>query len=94
MKSGKTKIEFPQIVGLGIAFFPKDNLKIETDLEWVDYSCLQDIPIEIGGKRISQPKDWDNCLNISLGVEYKKSKKLTFRGGIILYPIRWDGKIS
>jgi len=85
-QDAKTTIEFPQIIGLGIAFFPKDNLKIETDAEWVEYSCLKKIPVKIGGTTVPQQKNWDDCLNISLGVEYKKSKKITLKGGIAYIP--------
>lgn len=80
------KINFPDNIGLGIAFFPNDKLKIEIDGEWFGYSSIKRIPVDITGFSPYIEKDWDDIYTVALGTEYKKSERIKLRGGIIYIP--------
>ncbi|RKY31692.1 MAG: hypothetical protein DRP67_02130 [Candidatus Omnitrophota bacterium] len=76
------KIKFPDIAGIGIAFYPDENLKIEFDGEFIRYSCLDKIPFSVNGTVSNYIKKWKDCFTFSLGSEYRVSKNVKLRGGI------------
>jgi len=80
------EIKFPDNIGLGIAFFPNERLKIEIDGEWFGYSSIKRIPVSISGFPPYIEKNWDDIYTIALGTEYKKSDRVKLRGGIIYIP--------
>ncbi len=89
------RLKFPPVVGLGLALRPNQALKIEFDTEWVGYSCLQEVPVDITGFPPSIEKDWKDSYTFSIGAEYRKSEKTRLMGGIayITTPIpdsTWD----
>jgi len=79
----KTEIKFPHIIGGGVAIFPNKKWKLEGDIEWVGYSCLERIPVDI---KVVPPyqldKKWEDVFNFYLGSEYKKNENLKLRCGI------------
>ena len=79
---GNSEIEFPHVAGIGIAFFPTDKLKIETDVEWLGFSCVDTISANVSGFDLSQKTNWKDVYTFALGAEYKKSKTWTWRAGI------------
>ncbi|MGI6595731.1 MAG: OmpP1/FadL family transporter [Candidatus Ratteibacteria bacterium] len=80
------KINFPDNIGLGIAFFPNDSLKIEIDGEWFGYSSVKRIPVSISGFPPYIERNWNDIYTIALGTEYKKSDRVKLRGGITYTP--------
>ncbi len=77
------KMDFPHIAGIGLALYPNQKLKIEFDAEWMGYSCMEEIPVEITGlASYEMPKNWDDCYTFSMGTEYRKSDNVKLRGGI------------
>ncbi|MCM8762118.1 MAG: outer membrane protein transport protein, partial [Candidatus Omnitrophica bacterium] len=80
------EINFPDNIGIGIAFFPNDRLKIELDGEWFGYSSIKRIPVSISGFPPYIEKNWDDIYTIALGTEYKNSDRIKLRGGIIYIP--------
>ena len=76
------KMKYPGITGIGIAFYPNKDLKIEFDTEFIEYSCLDKIPFSINSSESTQIKKWKDCFTFSLGTEYKASERIKLRGGI------------
>lgn len=81
--SVKAKIDFPSVINTGVAFYPNKKLKIEGDIEYIRFSNFKKLPIRVG-ELISYEieKNWKNVFDFYLGLEYKKSKNIKFRGGI------------
>lgn len=84
--SAEMEIHFPDNIGIGIAFFPNERLKIELDGEWFGYSSVKKIPVSITGFPPYIEKDWDDIYTVALGTEYKKSERIKLRGGVIYIP--------
>ncbi len=82
-EDAETAMDFPPVACLGIAVYPNSKLKLEFDAEWVGYSCMDKIPVDI---TVIPPyeidKDWDDCYTFAIGAEYKKSERTVLRGGI------------
>lgn len=75
-------IQFPHIIGAGLALYPDARLKIEFDAQWHGYSSLKSIPLKIAGLgTLEMPKNWNDAYLFSLGAEYKKSEKVKLRAG-------------
>ncbi|MCM8760463.1 MAG: outer membrane protein transport protein [Candidatus Omnitrophica bacterium] len=80
------EINFPDNIGIGIAFSPNERLKIEIDGEWFGYSSIKRIPVSISGFPPYIEKNWDDIYTIALGTQYKKSDRIKLRCGIIYIP--------
>jgi len=82
-EDAETAMDFPPVASLGIAVHPNPKLKLEFDAEWIGYSCLEEIPVDI---TVIPPyeidKNWDDCYTFALGAEYRKSERTILRGGV------------
>ncbi len=77
------EINFPDILSFGIAFYPKENFKIEFDGEYYGFSSIDKIYINPGfSPPYEMEKNWKNVYNFYLGTEYRKNENLKLRGGI------------
>lgn len=77
------KINFPDRINLGIAFYPIKNWKIEFDSEYYHFSSLRSIYINSGFiPPYEIPKNWKNTYNFYFGTEYRKNEQIKLRGGI------------
>ncbi|MFN4226587.1 MAG: OmpP1/FadL family transporter [Candidatus Ratteibacteria bacterium] len=77
------KIDFPDRINFGIAFYPTKNWKIEFDSEYYGFSSVKSIYVDLGFiPPYEIPKNWRNIYNFYIGTEYIKNEKLKLRGGI------------
>jgi len=76
------ELSFPHIVAAGLAVYPRENLKIEADAEWVGYSAVKTVPINAAGTQLVQPRYWNDCWSFSLGAEYRPSPAVALRAGV------------
>jgi long-chain fatty acid transport protein len=77
------KINFPDRINLGIAFYPLKNWKIEFDTEYYGFSSVKSIYINPGfAPPYEIPKNWKNIYNFYFGTEYIKNENLKLKGGI------------
>ncbi|MCM8785060.1 MAG: outer membrane protein transport protein [Candidatus Omnitrophica bacterium] len=77
------KVDFPDRINFGIAFYPIKNWKIEFDTEYYGFSSVKSIYVDPGFiPSYEIPKNWKNIYNFYFGTEYIKNEKLKLRGGI------------
>ncbi len=87
-----SKSTLPQSILLGYCYKPDDKWRFEFDMEWMDWSTIQeekiDYPSESNATRLSvlnsgnpTPKDWHSTFSYALGTEYKVNDFLKLRGG-------------
>ncbi len=87
---------FPQSWVLGYCFKPDDKWTFEADLEWMDWSTVQQEKIEFvsetNATRLAvlnggnpAPRDWHSALSFCLGGEYKMNEKWRVRGGYFFH---------
>lgn len=80
----KQDITIPSIVSGGYAFRPVDKLKLEFDINWVEWSTFDkaDLKDEDTGVLISTTDlDWGDTWIFALGGEYLLTEKLALRAG-------------
>ncbi len=76
------QIKFPDIVALGIAYHPDQKLSLAFDVEWVGYSCLEEIPLSVGPMDDTLPRYWKDVYNFYLGTGYQYSENVKLLGGL------------
>ena len=77
----KMRLDMPQQVALGINFRPIEQLRIETDIRWINYHDVMNEVDVSGMKTPSWNFHWDNQWVFALGAEYKALPYLTLRAG-------------
>ncbi|MFT5126028.1 MAG: long-chain fatty acid transport protein, partial [Verrucomicrobiales bacterium] len=82
-----SEIEFPHRIGAGYGIQLNDKLRVGADLEWVQYSAYDSLPIDLGVNNAaglfpsSIPQNWDDIVNWFFGGEYKLDDSHTLRAG-------------
>jgi long-chain fatty acid transport protein len=85
-------IPIPATVTAGLAFKPWASTTFEFDLEWAQWSDLDEFKVKYKGEsnplRLAvlnignpDPKNWNDTWNSALGVEHKISERFTVYGG-------------
>lgn len=88
--------ELPQSVVAGYSFTPNDQWTINFDIEWMDWSSIEQELInyesETDATRLSvlnagnpAPKDWKSAMSTALGAEYNFNDRLRLRGGYFFH---------
>ena len=88
-----TTVKLPQSISGGVAVRPTDNLEVEANLVWTNWSEFNSLDIDVpatmgtGTMTISQPKNYENRTTIRLGAEYRLPlSHLALRAGYIYDP--------
>ncbi|MDW7773721.1 MAG: outer membrane protein transport protein [Desulfobulbaceae bacterium] len=88
-----TESEFPEIYSLGFAYLPDKRLTLALDIEWVRWSSFFDARLDIrqevpaaGLVDTRTLLEWDDSLQIKLGVDYQLTPKNYLRGGYAYVP--------
>lgn len=81
-----TEIEFPAIAALGYGVQATDKLRIEADVEWIQFSSYDSLPLDAGANNVLLPatsvkEDWDDTWTFSLGADWQWSEALALRAG-------------
>jgi long-chain fatty acid transport protein len=83
----RVKIQYPEIFSFGYAW-SKNRLRLQTEAEYVRYSCLKSIPVDIGpdnalpGFLTDIPKNWKDVWNLSFGIAYRVKPNWEISGGV------------
>jgi long-chain fatty acid transport protein len=84
----KSQVKLPQIVSLGVGFFPNQKLTIAVDVEWVEWSrygrTTLDFQNEIpsaGFRDTSLDNDWNSTWLYKAGIEYLICDQVALRAG-------------
>lgn len=84
-------VTLPDMVSLGVAFYPVHRLSLEVDGVWTGWSSYDKFaidyrnPILPGVGSITKEKKWDDVWRLQVGVEYKALDWLDLRLGYV-----WD----
>ncbi len=77
----KMRLDMPQQVALGINFRPIEQLRIETDIRWINYHDVMN-EVDVSGMAVpSWNFHWDNQWVFAIGTSYKVLPYLTLRTG-------------
>lgn len=84
-------VTMPSSVGLGAAFTPMDKLTLAVDVNWMEWSTIQELLFELqnppgGAPNQPLPKRWKDVWNFHVGGEYKVTDALAARLGFIYDP--------
>jgi long-chain fatty acid transport protein len=91
----ETEIDFPTVVGFGYGVQATDTLRVEANVEWIEHSRNQRMPIDIENNNAillaamgttDLPQDWDDTWTVGIGADWKLSDALTLRGGWTYLP--------
>lgn len=88
----ESKLTIPRSLAAGYAYQLNDKWVVETDVEWTDWSCIEEdfvtYPREGDSTRLQLlntgnpvSKDWNDAIAYGIGAEYKATDKLDLRCG-------------
>lgn len=92
-----TSIEFPAVAALGYAIKLTDTVRVEADVEWIQFSNYDNLSLDVGRNNplMQQPgsvnpmapvavrQDWDDTWTYGVGAEWDAAKDVTLRAGYI-----------
>lgn len=85
-------LAFPNIVAIGYGLQVTDRLRLETDVEWLQFSRFKRLPINIGNNNILLPatsqsvqENWRDTFTIGIAGDYRLSDNWSVRGGYQYY---------
>jgi long-chain fatty acid transport protein len=81
-----SQITFPNIVSAGYGVDLTDKIHLESDVEWLDFSEFQNLPINIGANALkvpsqNLPEKWHNTFTAGLGGNWQFAEHWVVRGG-------------
>lgn len=85
----ETDIEFPTVVALGYACDVSQTLRVGADLEWIEFSNFDELPLDLGRNNPaglfppSIPQDWKDTFTAGFGVEWDRDDHWVWRAGYI-----------
>lgn len=93
----ETSIDFPAIIGLGYGIEVTDTVRVEADVEWIEFSRYDSLSLDAGNNNpllngpVSQnprapaviPQNWKDTWTFGLGADWKASQEITLRAGYI-----------
>jgi long-chain fatty acid transport protein len=84
-----SEIKFPTIVGLGYGLQINDKIRVESDLEWVQFSRFQNLAANVGSNPYvpSQtiPENWRDTFTAGIGGDWKFAPNWVARAGYQFY---------
>ncbi len=81
-----TTIKYPNIIGLGYGIQLTDNIQIETQLEWLQWSVNDTQTLVADGTASTVDNDWDDTFTIGLGGSWAATDALVVRAGYAFIP--------
>lgn len=86
-----TTFSFPTIVALGYGLQVTDTLRVEADIEWLQFSRYEDLTLDadrnnaflgqMGSRAI--PQDWDDTWTFGVGADWRFAEHWTLRAGYL-----------
>jgi long-chain fatty acid transport protein len=86
--TAKTTITLAQVVRVGVAYQPIENLTIVSDLDWINWGAFEDYDFDFKDETLylqdkAQPRDWEDTCAFRLGAEYWLTDQYAIRAGYI-----------
>lgn len=93
----ETSIEFPTVIGLGYGIELTDRLRVEADVEWVEFSRYDALTLDAGNNNVllnapgsaapaapaTVRQEWEDAWTFGAGADYKVTDALVLRAGYI-----------
>jgi len=80
-----TEIKFPNIIAAAYGFEYSEELRFEVDVEWLEYSVNDTMPLDVGAYNPLMPReirnDWKDTWTLGISGEWDYSPEWTFRAG-------------
>jgi long-chain fatty acid transport protein len=82
-----TEIDFPAILAVGYGLAVNEAVRIGFDVEWVEYSRFQSLPIDVGVNNASGlfppsvPQRWEDSWTFGVGGDWKANDRVVLRAG-------------
>ena len=86
--SGKfsSEINFPTIFSVGYGLQVSDAVRLESDVEWVEFSRFKNLPANLDGfASINTPENWKDTFTIGIGGDWKFATNWVARAGYQFY---------
>lgn len=85
-----SQIKFPTIVSVGYGIQVNDAVRLESDVEWIQFSRFSNLPINVGANGLGVPsqnivENWRDTFTAGFGGDWKFSDHWVLRGGYQFY---------
>lgn len=93
-----TKVEFPPLVSLGLAFTQLEKWTFEVDVNWVGWSTFDVLPLDFAkddSLDTERPQNYKDAMSVRSGAEYRPNDVYALRLGYYYDPSpQPDGSVS
>jgi long-chain fatty acid transport protein len=88
--SFNSQINFPTIVSVGYGIQINDAIRLESDLEWIQFSRFKNLPVNVGANALGVPsqniaENWRDTFTAGFGGDWKFADNWVLRGGYQFY---------
>ena len=81
-----SQIKFPTIVSVGYGVQLPHNIRLETDVEWLQFSQFKSLPANLSGlASLNTPENWKDTFTAGIGGDWKFADNWVLRGGYQFY---------
>ena len=85
-----TKVRFPTIVAAGYGIQLTDTIRLEADVEWVEFSRFQSLDLNMGRNAFLLPstnirQDWKDTFTVGIGGDWRFAPNWVLRAGYQFY---------
>jgi long-chain fatty acid transport protein len=84
-----TEITYPTSVAVGYGVQVTDKVRLESDVEWLQFSKFNSLPLAIGPNpalpSLTYAEHWKDTFTAGFGADWKVTTNLTLRGGYQYY---------
>ncbi len=90
------KMNFPNMASIGYAYRPNKKWKIEADLEWIQWSSLENLTVNLTDplpspplpplQEITQEQDWEDTFSPRIGIEFRPNAHWKLQAGYVYLP--------
>ena len=86
----ETEIGFPTIVSAGYGFQLTESIRLELDVEWIEFSRFDSLDLSLGNNAFLLPstsfrQDWDDTFTVGIGGDWKISQNWVLRASYQYY---------
>jgi len=83
-----TEITFPNIVGLGYGIALHESVQFGIDIEWIEFSSFESLPLDIGNNQpllpnSTIPQNWNDTWTLGCGADWSVNDLLSLRAGYV-----------
>ena len=82
----KTTIKYPNTIGIGYGIQLTDDIQIETQFEWLQWSVNDTQSLTTGGTTTPVVNDWDDTMTLGFGGSWAATDSLVVRAGYAYIP--------